>query len=187
MTDSLLVSKAKTGDSSAWADLIKKYSAFVEAKSKNYSTNNNIDEKDLYQEGMIGLISAVHSFDENREAEFKTYAETVICNQMLSALRNANSKKNLPLSTYVSIEEDDEFVSPTPSPEEAFLLNEELELVNGFIENSLSKKPISFPSFFWFRIISQRREGKRRKLCAEPTPSQRRLFPISPNPRHWMR
>lgn len=139
MTDSLLVSKAKTGDSSAWADLIKKYSAFVEAKSKNYSTNNNIDEKDLYQEGMIGLISAVHSFDENRKTEFKTYAETVICNQMLSALRNANSKKNLPLSTYVSIEEDDEFVSPTPSPEEAFLLNEELELVNGFIENNLSK------------------------------------------------
>ena len=139
MSDNLLVSKAKAGDSNALTELIKNYSNLVSSKSMSFSKNSGVDSDDLYQEGMIGLLSAVYSFDESREIEFKTFAETVINRKMFSALRSANSKKNLPLASYISLEDKTDILSSMPSPEETYLISEELSLINDFVEKNLSK------------------------------------------------
>ncbi len=135
----LLVSKAKEGDSNALTELIKRYSNFVLQKSRSFNNVSGIDSDDLYQEGMLGLLSAVYTFDESRDVKFSTYASTVVSNKMLSSVRNNNAKKNLPLNSYVQIDEETEVVSQFPTPEETVIYNEELTIINKFIENNLSK------------------------------------------------
>ena len=61
LEENLLVSKAKGGDSNALTDLIKRYSETVLQKSLSFKKISGIENEDLYQEGMLGLLSAVYS------------------------------------------------------------------------------------------------------------------------------
>lgn len=45
------------------------------------------DSEDLFQEGMMGLLSAVRSFERGRDASFRTYAEICIRRRLYSAIR----------------------------------------------------------------------------------------------------
>jgi RNA polymerase sporulation-specific sigma factor len=62
------------------------------------------DSEDLIQEGMIGLISAIRSYNPQNSASFKTYAERCIKNRLYSAIRAAGRQKNSPLNESVPIE-----------------------------------------------------------------------------------
>lgn len=139
MNDNLLVSKAKSGDSNALTDLIKRYSQTVLQKSLSFNTISGIENEDLYQEGMLGLLSAVYSFYESKGVLFSTYATTLITRKMLSALRTANKKNNLPLDSYISIDEKSDIRSFTPTPEEMLIYNEEIDSILSFVNNNLSK------------------------------------------------
>ncbi len=48
----------------------------------------NIDEDDLIQAGMIGLIDAIQRFEDTQQAQFETYATLRIRGAMLDELRN---------------------------------------------------------------------------------------------------
>lgn len=137
--DASLVVLAKSGDNSSLTELLGRYSDLVLKKSTSFKSLVGIENDDLYQEGMLGLLSAVYSFDEKRNTSFKTFAELLVMRRMLSALKNANSKKNLPLREYVSIEDGIDLYSSSPTPEESLILNEEFDDINKFIENKLSK------------------------------------------------
>ncbi len=139
MDENLLVSKAKSGDSNALTDIIKRYSETVLQKSLSFKTISGIENEDLYQEGMLGLLSAVYSFDESKGVLFSTYAATLITRKMLSALRTANKKNNLPLDSYISIDEKSDIRSFTPTPEEMLIYNEEIDSILSFVNNNLSK------------------------------------------------
>lgn len=139
MEENLLVSKAKSGDSNALTDLIKRYSETVLQKSLSFKKISGIENEDLYQEGMLGLLSAVYSFDESKGVLFSTYATTLITRKMLSALRTANKKSNLPLDSYVSIDEKCDIRSFSPTPEELLMFNEEIDSIISFVNNNLSK------------------------------------------------
>lgn len=137
--DISLVSQAKSGDTEALTKLIERYSNSVLQKAKSYKGLCGIEFDDLYQEGMIGFVSAVYSFDDTIGVEFSAYAITVATRKMLSAIKTANSKSNLPLRSYVPIEEENNLLSLSPTPEEIVISNEEFEIVNDFIKNNLSK------------------------------------------------
>ena len=134
-----LVSKAKAGDNNALNELINLYSEVVLQKSRSYKKTSGIENDDLYQEGMLGLLSAVYTFDESKGASFFTYATTLITRKMLSALRSANKKSNLPLDSYVAIEDRSDIRSYNPTPEEMLMFNEEIDSIISFVENNLSK------------------------------------------------
>ena len=108
-------------------------------KAFNFKNLNGIEKEDLYQEGMMGFISAVYSFDESRNVQFSAFASTVAVRKMLSAVRKSNNKSNLPMKYFVSIEDEVDLLSYSPSPEETVIYNEELDFINDFIENNLSK------------------------------------------------
>lgn len=137
--DSALVLKAKSGDTVALTRLIERYSDVILQKAKSFKGLSGIESDDLYQEGMIGFVASVYSFDETREIQFSTYAVTVASRKMLSALKKANSNSNLPLRSYVSIEEKDNLLSYSPTPEEIIIHNEELDKITDFIKTNLSK------------------------------------------------
>lgn len=137
--DNTLVSQAKSGDTAALTLLIQRYSDVILQKAKSFKGLSGIESDDLYQEGMMGLVAAVYSYDEAREIQFSTYAVTVAARKMLSALKKSNNKSNLPLRSYISIEEENNLLSFAPTPEEIIIYNEELDKINNFIKTKLSK------------------------------------------------
>ena len=87
LTDEQLVLMAREGSETAEEILIEKYKGLVRTKSKAYFIAG-AEAEDVVQEGMIGLMKAVRSFDADREASFKTYASTCINNQIIKPKGN---------------------------------------------------------------------------------------------------
>ena len=137
MNDNELVVCAKSGNSNALQVLIERYSDKILQKSKSFKSLIGLENDDLYQEGMLGFVSAVYSFDDSREVLFSTYASTVYTRRMLSAIRKSNN--NIPLQSYVSIDDEKELFSDVPSPEETFLFAEKIDEINAYVEENFSK------------------------------------------------
>ena len=138
LTDEQLVKMAQEGSETAEEILIEKYKGFVKIRAKDYYIAG-ADSEDVVQEGMIGLFKAIRGFDANKEAAFKTFADTCVNNQIVSAIKKANRRKHQPLNESVSLSSGvDEDVkdmtigdilkaSMENEPETATLLNEAVE------------------------------------------------------------
>ena len=138
LTDEQLVLMAREGSETAEEILIEKYKGLVRARAKAYFIAG-AEAEDVVQEGMIGLMKAIRSFDSEREAGFKTYAGTCISNQILKAIRKAEREKNQPLNDAISLDnhlgEKDESLtigdilkaSMFDEPEEKVIYEETLE------------------------------------------------------------
>ena len=66
LTDTQLLALALSGDKNAINTLILNYRKMVESIAEKYR-NAPIDKDDLVQEGLIGFIGAIYSFDETRK------------------------------------------------------------------------------------------------------------------------
>ena len=104
LTDEQLAAMAREGSETAEEILIDKYKGLAKLKAKAYFIAGG-DQEDVVQEGMIGLMKAVRSFDPERETSFKTFASACINNQIIKAIRNADREKNHPLNDAVSLSE----------------------------------------------------------------------------------
>jgi len=102
MSDEELVVIAKAGDIDAEEHLIRKYKELVRQKSQFYYIIG-ADGDDVVQEGMIGLFKAIHSFEQDAGASFRTFADLCVNRQILSAIRTASRKKHEPLNESVSL------------------------------------------------------------------------------------
>lgn len=87
-SDNELAVLAKNNKSAA-ALLVSRYWKLIYVKSGIYA-NSNTEFEDLCQEGMMGLLSAIGSFDSSREIKFSTFAEVCIVNRMKSLLIKGN-------------------------------------------------------------------------------------------------
>lgn len=138
-TDNEILSLAKEGDNEAVNLIIKKYRSAVEAVAVKY-LNTSLDKDDLIQEGMIGLLAAIKSYDNSKGAKFSTYCFTCISNSIQTALRKLNRKKDIPDKDVVPLEE--EFVGNSSayiSAEDSFLAQESVSLLTNLLRNNLSK------------------------------------------------
>ena len=102
LTDEQLVKMAQEGSETAEEILIEKYKGFVKNKAKAYYIAG-ADSEDVVQEGMIGLFKAIRGFDANKEAAFKTFADTCVNNQIMTAIKKANRLKHQPLNESLSL------------------------------------------------------------------------------------
>lgn len=139
VSDNTLVIQAKSGNTESLTQLIERYSETIKQKAFSFNNLNGIENEDLFQEGMIGFVSAVYSFDESKNVQFSTYASTLAVRKMISAVRKSNNKSNLPMKYFISLEDENDLLPSFPSPEETLISNEEFDLINSFIENNLSK------------------------------------------------
>ena len=62
------------------------------------------EEKDLYQEGLIGLLSAMETYQDSKETKFSTYASRCIENRIATAINRAMNTKNKNLNDSVSLD-----------------------------------------------------------------------------------
>ncbi len=109
-SDEELVVLAKGENEMAVEVLVERYKAFVRFCSKSYFLLG-ADREDIIQEGMIGLYKAMMSFQEEKEASFKTFAYLCIKRQIQSAVKMSARKKHIPLNNYVSLQEEESGVA----------------------------------------------------------------------------
>ncbi len=134
--DNELVARAKAGDYSALTLLIEKYSDIIFRKASSFKNFCGVDTEDFYQEGMIGFVSSIYSFDETKGAKFSTYSSKIYVNKMLSVIRDLRSDVTHYIDSNISL--DETFLQQHSALEDV-LYNVELGDVLTFAKENLSK------------------------------------------------
>ena len=134
-TDASLVRLAKAGDGKALTSLLRNYRPMVEAISARYY-GSGMEPEDLSQEGMLALLSAVYSFLPERSASFKTYAAVCISNRLKTVVRQAAAPKNVPLNTYVPLDQVE--IADNGDPVYKVISDEATAEIFRFFQNDLS-------------------------------------------------
>ena len=107
LNDNELVYLCSESNEDATTLLIDKYRNCILKVLKEYLKEYDIrgmEVADLYQEGLIGLIHAIKSFDPGKDITFYTYANACIKNSIISAMRQSFRKKNNILNNSYSLD-----------------------------------------------------------------------------------
>lgn len=123
MTDEQLIYAARVGDKAAESRLIEKYSPLVKSISAGFFISGATAE-DLFQEGVMGLYSAIGGYSANVGANFSTYAYKCIRNAVLDAVKKSLGAKNAALNNFVPIVEIAGELSPS-DPEDELIRREQ--------------------------------------------------------------
>ena len=103
MTDENLLQEAvKNQNNTALDCLIERYKDVVNIKANKFFMIGS-EKEDMVQEGYIGLYKAVKSFDQEKQNSFKTFAGLCIERQMITAVKNSNRQKHIPLNSSLSL------------------------------------------------------------------------------------
>lgn len=103
MTDeNLLQEVARNQNNIALDCLIDRYKEMVSMKANKFFMIGS-EKEDMLQEGYIGLYKAVKSFDQEKQNSFKTFAGLCIERQMITAVKNSNRQKHIPLNSSLSL------------------------------------------------------------------------------------
>lgn len=124
-----LLSLARRGDEDAISSLLNRYEAFIRKRASAFQISG-LETEDLVQEGKIGLLTAVHTYDIEKSTVFSAFAQRCIVNRMRTAARAAVRQKHLPLNNSVSLsdlrEADTARFASVAGPEEDFVRQERL-------------------------------------------------------------
>lgn len=107
LNDNELVYLCCENSEEAYNTIINKYKPVILNTVKQYMKELNIvgsETNDFYQEGLIGLMTAINTYDETKDTTFYTYASTCIKNHMLSSVRKSFSKKSKILNESYSLD-----------------------------------------------------------------------------------
>ena len=102
MTDEKLIENIKQEDQKALNCLIERYNEVVSMKANRFFMIG-AEKEDMVQEGMIGLYKAVKSFNTEKQNSFKTFANMCIERQLITAVKNSNRQKHIPLNSSISL------------------------------------------------------------------------------------
>jgi len=86
---------------------VNKYKGVINYTINKYVATHPLigyEEKDLYQEGLIGLLSAMETYQDSKDAKFSTYASRCIENRIATAINRAMNTKNKNLNDSVSLD-----------------------------------------------------------------------------------
>ncbi len=137
-TDEELCILAQSGDSSARDRLVARYLDLVGFRARGYLPDLftvGVESEDLGQEGFLGLLSAIQSYDAAYGAKFRTFATLAIDRRMTDAVRAAFRKKQVPSSSQVEL---GDAVSGKDDPENTAIIRDELARVMERMENTSS-------------------------------------------------
>ena len=134
--------------------IIDKYKNCIVSILKGYLKEYNIigvEVADLYQEGLIGLMHAIKSFNKEKDVTFYTYANTCIRSSIVSAMRQTFRMKNRILnnsfSLYKLIEDSNHsyyeiFKDESYDPNRVLLKEEENSEIINAIKSRLSRSEL---------------------------------------------
>lgn len=121
-TEELLL-RIVNGDKDAEGELLVMYSSLALMIAQSYASASPIMEADdIFQLGMIGLLSAARTYKASEGASFRTYAAHCVHN----SIRDGLKAKKAPVTVELAEAED---VKTTSEPEAAVIESEDAELL----------------------------------------------------------
>lgn len=151
LNDNELVYLCSENNENATIELINKYKGMILIILKDFLKKYKIvgiEISDLYQEGLIGLLNAIETYDKDRDVTFYTYANACIKSSIITTIRSTFTQKNRILNTSYSLDkmfEDSEnnfyeiFKDEREEPNKKLIDHEEtIELTNR-IKSKLSE------------------------------------------------
>lgn len=103
MTDENLINEALNNqNNTALECLMSRYKDVVSMKASKFFMVGS-EKEDILQEGYIGLYKAVKSYNTKKQNSFKTFASICIERQLITAVKNSNRQKHIPLNSSVSL------------------------------------------------------------------------------------
>lgn len=102
-SDEQLQTLAIAGNSMAEDTLACRYGRVVKMRARPFFLVGG-DGEDLIQEGMMGLLSAIRSYNPKEGVTFATYAEICIKRRLINAIKTATRQKHSLLNDSISLE-----------------------------------------------------------------------------------
>lgn len=130
--------------------IYEKYRPLIISKANKYFPlvkNKGVEINDLIQEGLIGLADAVRKYKDNRDAQFKTFANLCIEREIQTYVTKTNRFKHQTLNNALSLSAEIkdgettfmEFLSDeTANPINHVLDKDRIELIMDKLNNVLS-------------------------------------------------
>ena len=138
--DNELAAAAVAGDKDAMSSLISSVLPSIEVAATLNAGNGTITRSDLIQEGLIGAINAIFSFDASRGIKFSTYAQKCVTNRITSVVRDNGREKRQTNNTYVSLDDVENAVSlGSGNPETVVSMEESVESIKNCIDSKLTE------------------------------------------------
>lgn len=150
--DNELVYMIHEDDETATNLIVEKYKPLILKILKDYISEYNIigiEISDMYQEGLIGLIHAIKTFDKDKDTLFYTYASKCIKTTIMSTIRNTFRNKNRVLNNSYSLDFlidgqkyslQELFADETNNPDKILEIKEEETSITKKLKSLLSDK-----------------------------------------------
>lgn len=130
LTDETLQALAQGGNAAAEEVLVGRFVRLVKMRARPLFLVGG-DSEDLTQEGMLGLLAAIRTYNPNADVTFRAYAEICIRRRLLSAIKTATRYKHTPLNQAISLEsaqfDETQLRSHSRDLEEQILTEEQTE------------------------------------------------------------
>ena len=148
MNESDLIKSAKNGDEKSLDELYSMYKHNILNIAKKYYLNDGNND-DLVQEGMLGFLKAINTFDEHK-GNFYSHLKLLVEHQIINAIKRSNTLKNTALNERfnlnnqgeLEIDDDDKVLgipNDTLSPENTILLEEDRRELDEIMSDKLSQ------------------------------------------------
>lgn len=156
MEDGTLCRLVAEGSREAEEVLVTRYNRLVRICARPFFLVGG-DSEDLIQEGMVGLLKAVRSYDASRDASFRTFAEICIRSRLYSILRSQNLNKHAALNHSVIVEAPffdsnsytvGSFDISQSNPEDLMILQENFDEMWKRVQNQLSEFEAKILGFY---------------------------------------
>lgn len=130
-SEEALIASAKSGDERAFELLARSYKRVLDFHIRHFEPDPSVYD-DLFQEGLIGLLKAVRSYD-GKSSSFATFASLCVKNSIISGVRKISAQ------TSKTVTADDLFDDETaPSAEEVHLDSVRVQLLYNKVYEALS-------------------------------------------------
>lgn len=185
MTDEELAIRARQGCEEAFSLLVQRYASLVKRQTAAFR-GAEVEAEDLAQEGLMGLLSAVRTYDPDAEASFHTYAGVCVRRRMLSAVKRSGAAKVIPSSELVRMDDGEDEALPLAGggldPAQFLVQKEGVSLLYDRLRSLLSEKEYKVLMLYVAAYSYQEIAGRlgmsakavdnalqraRRKLCSE--------------------
>jgi RNA polymerase sigma-70 factor (ECF subfamily) len=144
-----LVEAARSGDISAFEQLVKKYDRNV-FRIAQHITQNREDAEDVVQEAFLKAYSNLGNFQG--QSKFYTWLVRIAVNEALMKLRKRKTDKTVSMDEDVETEEGSmprEFADWSPNPEQLFGQSE----LGDILQKTIQGLPSSFRTVFVLRDV----------------------------------
>ncbi len=140
-SDETLVKMAKENDKEATDTLLLRYTEIVKRLAGSYFLIGG-ETDDLVQEGLLGVLDAIDSYDNTKNDRFYPFAKLCINRKMIKAINSSQTQKNSPLNSYVSLDNEeginDYLIDEFMDPERLLMDKENEEIARNMILKILS-------------------------------------------------